>query len=165
MISRSTRPRIACPALAAALALAVPACAQTDDVPSPDLPTAAIGTEETADIYKTEDAGRTWRKTVDGLDAWDINDVRYFIRAHDGRLYATTTEPALVIRSEDEGETWDVVARAEASRTVALTQLDDGTILVGLRRSENDRISILRSTDGFETFDWIALDDELPRQN
>jgi len=126
---------------------------------------ALIGTEETADIYKTVDAGRTWRKIVDGLDEWDINDVRNFIRAKDGRLYATTTEPALVLRSEDEGESWSVVAKARASRSVALTQLDDGTILAGLRRSENGRISIIRSEDGFETFDWIALSDELPRQN
>jgi len=63
------------------------------------------------------------------------------------------------------GESWDVAAEAPASRTVALTQLDDGTLLIGLRRSENDRISVLRSTDGFETFDWIALSDTLPRQN
>ncbi|GAB4108950.1 MAG: hypothetical protein Kow00105_17090 [Phycisphaeraceae bacterium] len=126
---------------------------------------ALIGTEETADIYKTEDAGQTWRKTIDGYELWDINDVRYFIRAKDGRLYATTTEPALVIRSADEGETWEVVAKAPASRTVALTELHDGTLLVGLRRSENNKISILRSEDGFKTFDWIPLSDTLPRQN
>ncbi len=179
---------------AAVMLLALPACAQTREAgtqeASQGLPgvrivndfappgesnvrssfrladgVALIGTEESADIYKTEDAGRTWRKTVDGLEAWDINDVRNYLRAQDGRLYATTTEPALVIRSEDEGESWEVVAKAQASRTVALTQLDDGTILVGLRRSENDRISIIRSEDGFETFDWIALSDELPRQN
>ena len=171
--------------------IALPACAQTtDNNVSDSLPgvrivndfappgesnvrssfclaegVALIGTEETADIYKTEDAGRTWHKTVDGLDEWDINDVRNFIRAKDGRLYATTTEPALVLRSENEGTSWTVVAKAKASRTVALTELEDGTILVGLRRSENDRISIIRSEDGFETFDWIVLSDEFPRQN
>lgn len=126
---------------------------------------ALIGTEETGDIYKTTDGGLTWRKAVDGGDAWEIQDVRNYIRAQDGRLYATTSEPALVIRSKDEGESWKVVAEPKASRTVALTQLDDGTILVGLRRSENNKISIIRSTDGFETFDWIALSDKLPRQN
>lgn len=126
---------------------------------------ALIGTEETGDIYKTTDGGLTWRKTVDGGDAWEIQDVRNYIRAKDGRLYATTSEPALVLRSEDEGETWSVIAKPKASRTVALTQLDDGTFLVGLRRSENDKISIIRSTDGFQTFDWIALSDNLPRQN
>lgn len=126
---------------------------------------ALVGTEETADIYKTEDAGRTWSKAIDGLDEWDINDVRNFIRAQDGHLYATTTEPGLVIRSTDEGETWEKLCKAPGSRTVALTQLDDGAILVGLRRSENDKISIVRSEDGFETFDYIPLSDELPRQN
>ena len=126
---------------------------------------ALIGTEETGDIYKTVDGGLTWRKAVDGGDAWKIQDVRNYIRARDGRLYATTSEPALVICSEDEGESWKIVAEPKASRTVALTQLDDGTFLVGLRRSENNKISIIRSTDGFETFDWIALSDKLPRQN
>ena len=126
---------------------------------------ALIGTEETGDIYKTEDAGRTWRKTVDGGEAWDIADVRNFLRASDDRLYATTSEPATVLRSTDEGESWQVVARPKASRTVGISELDDGTMLVGLRRSENDRISIIRSEDGFESFDWIALSDELPRQN
>lgn len=126
---------------------------------------ALIGTEETGDIYKTTDGGLTWRKAVDGGDDWDIQDVRNIIRAKDGGLYATTSEPALVLRSEDEGESWKVIAEPKASRTVALTQLDDGTFLVGLRRSENNKISVVRSTDGFETSDWIALSDELPRQN
>ena len=126
---------------------------------------ALIGTEETGDVYKTTDAARKWTKTVDGGDEWSIQDIRNFIRAKDGRLYATTSEPALVLRSDDEGETWDVVARPKASRTVALRQLDTGEILVGLRRSENDRISIVRSSDDFKTFDTVVLDNDLPRQN
>ncbi|MEM7625667.1 MAG: YCF48-related protein [Planctomycetota bacterium] len=126
---------------------------------------ALIGTEETGDIYKSEDAGRTWRKTVDTDELWEVSDVRNFIRARDGRLYATTSEPAFVLRSADEGETWEKVAKPKASRTVGIVQLDSGEILVGLRRSENNRISIIRSDDGFQTFDWIALSDTLPRQN
>ncbi|MEQ9461125.1 MAG: sialidase family protein [Phycisphaeraceae bacterium] len=126
---------------------------------------ALIGTEETADIYKTTDHGVTWRKTTDAGDLWDAADIRNFIRAHDNTLYATTSEPALILKSTDEGENWSVVARPQASRTVALTQLDDGTILAGLRRSENNRISIIRSADGFQTFDHIPLSDALPRQN
>lgn len=124
-----------------------------------------IGTEETGDVFKTTDAGMTWQKMIDGGDAWEIQDVRNMIRAEDGRIYATTSEPALVLRSMDEGESWEVVAEPEASRTVALTQLDSGEILVGLRRSENDRISIVRSDDNFESFDWIVVSDTLPRQN
>ena len=126
---------------------------------------ALIGTEETGDIYKTTDGGVTWKKAVDGGDAWQIQDVRNFIRAKDGRLYATTSEPALVLRSDNEGASWDIVARPKASRTVGLVQLDDGTFLVGLRRSENNKISIIRSADGFKSFDWVALSDDLPRQN
>ncbi len=126
---------------------------------------ALIGTEETGDVFKTIDAGRTWTKTTDGRNEWKIQDVRNFLRADDGRLYATTSEPALVLRSDDEGETWDVVARPEASRTVALTQLDTGDILVGLRRSKNNKISIVRSSDHFDTFDTVVLDEDLPRQN
>jgi photosystem II stability/assembly factor-like uncharacterized protein len=126
---------------------------------------ALIGTEETGDVYKTIDAGQTWAKTTDGGDAWKIQDVRNFIRANDNRIYATTSEPALVLRSDNEGKTWEVVARPKASRTVALVQLDTGDILVGLRRSENDKISIIRSADHFKTYDTIVLDDKLPRQN
>jgi len=126
---------------------------------------ALMGTEETGDVFKTTDGGKTWTKTVDGGDEWEIQDIRNYIRADDGHLYATTSEPALVLRSKDEGQSWDIVARAKSSRTVGLRQLDTGEILVGLRRSENDKISILRSTDHFKTFDTIVVDDKLPRQN
>ena len=54
-----------------------------------------IGTEESGDIFKSEDSGMTWRKVWDGGDSWKIWDVRNFIRAADGFLYITTTEPAL----------------------------------------------------------------------
>ena len=38
-------------------------------------------------------------------------------------------------------------------------------MLAGLRRSENDRTSIIRSEDAFASFDWIPVDTEKPRQN
>ena len=125
-----------------------------------------FGTEETGDIYKTEDAGMTWRKVWDGGDRWGIMDVRNYIRAQDGHLYITTTEPATVAKSTDEGESWHLVAAATSSRTVGLVQLDDGAILVGLRRAFKKRISILRTEDHFETVDkWIPLSDTDPPQN
>ena len=124
-----------------------------------------VGTEETGDIFKTEDAGKTWRKVWDGGEAWGIQDVRNYIRAEDGHLYITTSEPALVARSTDEGETWEVIARPKSSRTVGLVQLESGTMLVGLRRSENEKTSLVRSEDNFGHFDWLALSDEAPRQN
>ncbi len=126
---------------------------------------ALIGTEETGDVFKSTDSGSTWRKTTDGGDEWGIQDVREFIRARDGHLYATTSEPALILRSVDEGESWSVLARAQASRTVGLVQLEDGAILAGLRRSENDRTSVIRSADYFETTEWIPVSEEEPRQN
>ena len=126
---------------------------------------ALIGTEETGDVFKTTDAGKTWTKTIDGKELWKIQDVRNFHRGSDSKLYATTSEPALVISSADEGETWKVLARPAASRTVALTQLDTGEFLVGLRRSENDKISLIRSSDFFETTETVVLDKDLPRQN
>lgn len=126
---------------------------------------ALIGTEETGDVFKTTDAGKTWTKTVDGGEQWGIQDIRNFMRGQDGRIYATTSEPALVLCSSDEGKSFEVLARAKSSRTVALQQLDTGEILVGLRRSENNKISVLRSTDNFKTFDTVVLDDKLPRQN
>ena len=73
---------------------------------------ALIGTEETGDVFKTTDAGKTWTKTIDGKELWKIQDVRNFHRGSDKKLYATTSEPALVISSEDEGKTWKVLARA-----------------------------------------------------
>lgn len=124
-----------------------------------------IGTEESGDIYKTEDGGLTWRKTWDGGDAWGIADVRNFIRARDGHLYITTTEPATVARSTDEGESWEILARPQSSRTVGLVELESGAILAGLRWSENDRISIVRSEDQFSSFDWLSLSTTEPRQN
>lgn len=113
------------------------------------------GTEETGDIFKTEDGGSTW----------GIQDVRNFLRAPAGHLYITTSEPALVARSADAGESWEVLARAQSSRTVGLVELDSGTMLAGLRRSENDRTSIIRSEDAWASFDWIEVSADGPRQN
>ena len=124
-----------------------------------------IGTEESGDVFKTTDGGNSWRKVWDGSKAWEIQDVRNYLRAQDGHIYITTSEPALVARSTDEGESWDVLTRAKSSRTVGLVELDSGTMLVGLRPSENDRTSILRSTDAFATHDWIKVMEEGPRQN
>ena len=124
-----------------------------------------VGTEENGHIYKTTDGGLTWAKVFDGGTAWGIADVRNFIRAQDGHLYVTTTEPALVARSTNGGTHWEIMERAPASRTVGLVQLDDGTLLVGLRRSENGKTSILRSEDYFQTRRWIPLADDAPRQN
>lgn len=126
---------------------------------------ALVGTEETGDIYKTSDYGESWTKVWDGGDTWGIQDVRNYVRGQDGHIYITTSEPALVARSQDEGESWDVLVRPKSSRTVGLVELDDGTQLVGLRRSENQRISIVRSTDRWESFDWIKVDADAPRQN
>ncbi len=124
-----------------------------------------IGTEETGDIFKTEDGGLSWRKVFDGGEQWEIADVRNFIRGRDGYIYITTTEPGTVSRSRDQGESWSVVARAPASRTVGLVQLESGTMLVGLRRSENGKTSILRSEDHFSTYDWLPISSSEPRQN
>lgn len=126
---------------------------------------ALFGTEETADVYRTTDGGMGWEKVFDGGDAWDIADVRNYIRGKDGNIYITTTEPALVGRSRDDGDSWEIVYRAPSSRTVGLVQLDDETILVGLRRSENDRTSIIRTEDLFETTEWIPVSRDEPRQN
>lgn len=124
-----------------------------------------IGTEETGDIFKTVDGGMTWVKQVDGGDLWGLDDVRNYLRADDGNLYITTSEPALVCRSADEGASWEVLARPQSSRTVGMVQLDNGTMLVGLRRAEQLQTSIVRSDDYFESFEWTPVSDEKPPQN
>ena len=124
-----------------------------------------IGTEETGDIFRTTDAGSTWEKVCDGEERWSIMDVRNFIRGANGHLFATTSEPALVLRSTDEGKSWELVAAAKASRTVGLVQLESGTFLVGLRRALNNKISLVRSTDYFDSTAWVPVDLEAPRQN
>lgn len=124
-----------------------------------------IGTEETGDIFKTEDDGLSWRKVWDGGAHWGIADVRNFLRARDGHLYITTTEPSTVARSTDEGESWDIVAEAPSSRTVGLVQLDNGAILVGLRRALAKQTSIIRSEDHFDSFQWLPVSTTEPPQN
>jgi len=124
-----------------------------------------IGTEESGNIFKSEDDGQSWRKVFDGDEEWGIADIRNFIRAQDGHIYFTMTEPARVGRSMDDGESWGIVYTAPASRTVGLVQLDSGTILVGLRRSENMMTSIIRTEDYFKTFQWIPLSQTALRQN
>ena len=124
-----------------------------------------IGTEETGDIFKTEDGGLSWRKVWDGGTRWGIADVRNYLRARDGHLYITTTEPATVARSTDEGVSWNIVAEAPSSRTVGLVQLDNGVTLVGLRRALAKQTSIIRSEDHFESFQWLPVSATEPPQN
>ncbi|MGJ8653779.1 MAG: hypothetical protein ACSHX8_10935 [Opitutaceae bacterium] len=124
-----------------------------------------IGTEETGDVFKTEDAGMTWRKVWDGGDVLGIQDVRNYIRAQDGNIYITTSEPGTVVRSTDEGETWKLVAKGPGSRTVGLVQLDDGSMLVGLRRAVAKKTSLIRSEDNFKTHEWVQVSSEQPPQN
>lgn len=127
---------------------------------------ALVGTEETADIYKTTDGGSSWSKIFDGGERWGIHDVRNYVRGQDGHIYITTTEPAMVCRSKDEGHSWEIVTAASASRTVGIVQLEDGTFLVGLRRALTpERTSVLRSEDSFESVKKIVLSETEERQN
>lgn len=118
---------------------------------------ALAGTEETADVFKTTDAGRTWRKTFDGGDAFRVQDIRTFIRAQDGTLYASTSGQGDILASTDEGETWRLIQSLPAWRTVGMAQLQDGTLLVGTRKDESGETSLYRSRDGFATVERIAL--------
>ncbi|MDQ8197889.1 hypothetical protein QEH56_07010 [Pelagicoccus enzymogenes] len=127
--------------------------------------TGLIGTEESGDVFKTVDSGMTWAKQIDGGDLWGLDDVRNYLRADDGYLYITTSEPALVCRSLDEGASWEVLARPKASRTVGIVQLDNGAMLVGLRRAEQLQTSIIRSDNYFESYEWIPVSEETPPQN
>lgn len=118
-----------------------------------------IGTEETADVYKTTDGGRTWKKTFDAGNAFPkTQDIRKIIRSSEGSLYASTSGKGHILKSTDEGETWSLVNSIPAWRTVGIIQLDDGTYLTGARKDDSGRTTVYRSTDGFETLEPIYLD-------
>jgi photosystem II stability/assembly factor-like uncharacterized protein len=116
-----------------------------------------VGTEETADVYKSEDGGRSWRKTFDAGDAYAAQDVRSVIRAEDGSLYASTSGKGDILKSVDGGENWTLVNSIPAWRTVGIIQLSDGTFLTGARKDDSGETSIYRSEDGFQTLEHVAL--------
>lgn len=120
-----------------------------------------IGTEETADTYKSTDAGRTWRKTFDAGEAYEAQDFRFYIRAADGSLFASTSGEGDLLHSTEAGESWERISTIPAWRTVGLIQLTDGTLLTGARKDESGETSIYRSTDGFETLERVGLDNEV----
>lgn len=116
-----------------------------------------VGTEETADVYKSEDGGRSWRKTFDAGDAFRLADIREMIRARDGSLYASTSGKGDILKSVDGGESWTLVNSIPAWRTVGIIQLRDGTFLTGARKDDSGETSIYRSEDGFQTLERVGL--------
>ena len=116
-----------------------------------------IGTEETADVYKSEDGGRSWRKTFDAGDAFKAQDIREMIRAKDGALYASTSGKGDILKSLDGGGTWQRANSIAAWRTVGIIELSDGTLLTGARMDESGDTSVYWSRDGFATLTRVAL--------
>ena len=120
---------------------------------------AIIGTEETADIYKTTDNGINWTKKLDANDEWNISDIRFFIRAQDNSLMCTTTRYGDILRSTDEGENWVRWSHIPADRSVGIVQISNGVILVGPRRADSENSSVFRSIDNGQNFTEITLQD------
>ncbi|MFO7724323.1 MAG: sialidase family protein [Oceanipulchritudo sp.] len=116
-----------------------------------------IGTEETADVYKSEDGGRRWRKTFDAGDAFEAQDIREMIRAGDGALYASTSGKGDILKSLDGGESWQMANTIAAWRTVGILELSDGTLLAGARMDESGETSVYWSRDGFATLTRVGL--------
>src|SRR5262249_9875064 len=55
-------------------------------------------------LYRTDDAGRTWRKVMDG------NVRAIAVDPTDDRVVYVGTEPVRLYRSEDNGETWEDIS-------------------------------------------------------
>lgn len=104
-------------------------------------------------VLVTEDGGKTWTEQTiappEGARKADLNLLGLFVDAK-GRLYASA-EKGMVLRSTDQGRTWQYLSTGYAGSLWCGMALADGTLLTaGLRGS------LYRSTDDGQT--WQRLD-------
>ncbi len=81
--------------------------------PRPATPASVFAGDTHGGLYRTDDAGRTWRKVFDG----NVRAIK--VDPSDDRVVYVGTEPVRLYRSEDSGETWEEI--------VSLQRLPDDT--------------------------------------
>jgi photosystem II stability/assembly factor-like uncharacterized protein len=82
-------------------------------------------------VYRSDDAGATWRKVVAGMVSEDLHCLAWVHRSGGRQLFATTNKG--IHRSEDRGESWEHIAfESPWPYTRALAQAADGSDLIFL---------------------------------
>jgi photosystem II stability/assembly factor-like uncharacterized protein len=116
-----------------------------------------LGTEETADIYRSTDSGLSFTKVEDAFARWRSADVRAFVRISDGSILATTSRGGNVLRSTNDGATWSRLSAIDAERSLDI--IEAGSVLLcGSRRTASHATSVFRSTDRGRSWTEVVLD-------
>jgi photosystem II stability/assembly factor-like uncharacterized protein len=130
----------------------------------PFTPDTLWATVEIGGIYRSTDAGTTWRLLTEGLVSADVHGIAV-ARTPAGtvRVLATTNRGLHI--SEDQGETWRFVAMDTPSqymRCVVTRSDDPATVFLanGNGPPGNDG-QLLRSRDGGDTWERLPLPGEL----
>lgn len=100
-----------------------------------------------AGLFRSEDGGAHWQRIDQGLFA--ALDVA-FDPETPGRLYAATNRG--LYRSDDLGSTWDRIAFADEMMLRVAAAPGDPRVVLALRQSVDRSETIVRSSDGGETF-------------
>ena len=111
-------------------------------------------------ILKSEDAGRTWRKTLD----WSYNQQRGVQQLrmnpkNDHTIYAGTTEGTF--KSTDAGETWTRVHPVRMVTDIVIHPVDTNIVFIACGNFSTSGHGIYRSVDGGAH--WQKLSNGLPR--
>jgi photosystem II stability/assembly factor-like uncharacterized protein len=96
-------------------------------------------------VLTTQDGGKTWATQAltppQGAKKADLNLLQLFADKH-GKLYAAA-ERGMVLRSADQGRSWDYLDTGYKGSFWSGSALEDGSLLVGGQRG-----ALYRSTDG-----------------
>ncbi len=71
--------------------------------PRPNTPGSVFAGDTHGGVYRTDDAGKHWRKLFDG----NVRAIK--VDPNDDRVVYVGTEPVALYRSEDAGETWEEI--------------------------------------------------------
>ncbi|MBD3291130.1 T9SS type A sorting domain-containing protein, partial [candidate division KSB1 bacterium] len=120
-------------------------------------------------IYRTEDGGQSWHIVFE----FPEGVVTDFIRTHDDHILAATGWNGMVVRSPDNGGTWEPFAMlGEHVQINALFQASNGVLFAGIEMPDNIGM-IMRSENGEEwqpvegiegisaIYDVMEMDDKL----
>lgn len=121
---------------------------------------ALVGTEETAEIWKTTDAGTSWTRKAD-LDA-SADDIRAFCQtAVADKIVASSTanpatNPVSIYKSVDAGENWVIADTInpggfQPGRVFGIIKLDNDDLLAGVRDGQ-----IWKSVDDGDNWAFLA---------